>query len=72
MFAPETLDGKRKVFEETFMSPSVFSSQDEALKVLDEIRDCHPSDHGWIELAGYVEKNPNGKWCAIRHHAKYE
>ena len=72
MFAPETLDGKRKVFEETFISPAVFSSHDEALKVLDEIRDCHPSDHGWIELAGYVEKNPNGKWCAIRHHAKYE
>ncbi len=68
----ETLKGKQKVFEGTFKWPAELSSEDEALKVLNVIRHSHPSSQGWVEIAGYVKPLPNGKWCAIRHHAQYK
>lgn len=70
--AIETLRGKRKVFEETYKDPIEFSNQHEALEALNKIRHNFPSSKGWFEIAGYVEPLPNGKWRAVRHHARYE
>ncbi len=72
MFAPIELNGKKKVFEETFESPAHLRTEEQALQVLDDIRKAHPSSDGWVEFAGYVSKNSfNGMWQAIRLHAKY-
>lgn len=71
MTAPETINGKTKVFEETFISPFEKNSESEALMVLDEIRKSHNSNSGWEEFKGYAKQLANGKWIAVRHHAKY-
>ncbi len=68
--APETHNGKKKIYEETFISPEK-DTEGSALHTLRNIRIAHSSDCGWVELEGYVEKLPNGKWHAVRHHAKY-
>lgn len=70
--APETLNGKVKTFEETFRSPFEKDTESDALRTLNAIREEHPSSLGWVEFEGYVEKLPNGKWCAVRHHAQYK
>lgn len=72
MTAPETMNGKQKVFEETFESPLEKDTEADALKVLDDIREIHDEAHGWVEIEGYAEQLPNGKWRAVRYHAKYE
>ena len=72
MTAPETMNGKQKVFEETFESPFEKDTEADALKVLDEIRKTHNEFHGWLEFDGFADQLPNGKWRAVRHHAKYE
>jgi len=72
MTAPEMRNGKLKVFEETFVSPFEKDTEADALMVLDEIRFEHCSYYGWVEFAGYAEQLSNGKWHAVRHHAKYE
>lgn len=69
--APEKRDGKQKVFQEVFKSPEILRPI-EAIKILNEIRKAHPSELGWVEFSGYVERTPSGKWCAVRYHAKYE
>lgn len=62
--------GKRTgYFEETFVSPFLKPTEDEALKVLDAIRDAHPASVGWVEIKGFVEKR-KGMWRAIRVHKK--
>lgn len=71
MTAPTTMNNKTKVFEETFISPFLKDTQGDALKVLDEICNQHNSSYGWIEFSGYTEQLSNGKWRAVRHHAKY-
>ena len=63
-------DGKLDRFEETFVSPFEKDTKGDALRVLNEIRKAQDSAHGWIELEGFVEQLPNGKWRAVRHHAK--
>ena len=72
--APETLNGKKKVFEEVFISPFEKDSQKDAYRVLDDIRQAHPASSGWVEFPEKtgVTKLPNGKYRAQRHHAKYE
>ena len=72
MTAPTVLNGKQKVFEETFVSPFQKEKKSDALRVLDAIRICHSSLFGWVEIEGFVEQLPNGKWRAVRHHAKYK
>lgn len=62
---------KTKVFEETFVSAFEKETEGDALKVLDAIRASHPASSGWVEEAGYAEPLPNGKWRAVRKHAKY-
>lgn len=71
MTAPTTLNGKQKKFEETFTSPFEKDTEADALKVLDEIRNSHSPDSGWVEFAGYAKQLANGKWVAVRHHVKY-
>lgn len=61
-----------KVYQSTFTSPFEKHSKDEALKILDCIRNAFSKECGWIEISGYVEQLPNGKWRAVRHHAKYK
>lgn len=70
--APKTHDGKPLVFEETFRSPFERDTVESALAVLESIRDVHDAAHGWFELDAYVEKLPNGKYRAVRHHAQYK
>lgn len=72
MTAPETMNGKQKVYEETFESPFEKDTEADALNVLDDIRKQHDEAHGWFEFAGYAKQLPNRKWVAVRHHAKYE
>lgn len=57
-------------FREVFKSPFVKETEGDALDVLQAIRDSHPASKGWVELNAYVEKLPNGKWRAVREHAK--
>ena len=63
-------DKKNYSFEEVFKSPFEKDTEKEALDVLQEIRESHPASSGWVELNAYAEKLPNGKWRAVRHHAK--
>lgn len=63
---------KTKVFEETFVSPFEKDTKGAALVVLNSIREGHPESSGWEEIDGFVEQLPNGKWRAVRHHAKYQ
>lgn len=65
-----TSDKKEFSFEEVFKSPFEKETEGDALNVLQAIRDTHPASKGWVELNAYVEKLPNGKWRAVRHHAK--
>ncbi len=72
MTATTSLEGKQKVYEETFKSPFEKDSRESALRVLTAIRAAHPAVCGWVEIDGYVEQLPNGKWRAVRHHAQYK
>ena len=74
MLAEATLKNRRMVSSKIFETPAVFDSKAEALKVLDNIRKSHPSSLGWEEIGdgGYVVLCSNGKWRAVRCHAKYE
>lgn len=72
MRAPEFLNGKHKTFEERFVSPFQKETRSDALGVLEAIRNAHSPAYGWIELEGFVEQLPNGKWRAVCHHAQYK
>lgn len=58
------------VYQETFISPFEKETKGDALRVLTQIRECHPASAGWEEIDGFVEQLPNGKWRAVRHHRK--
>ena len=70
--APNSLNGREKVFEETFRSPFEKPTESDALKVLEEIRSSHPLKDGWVEISSKIEKTCNSMFIAVRHHAKYE
>ena len=59
-----------KDYEEIFESPYQKETKGDALKTLQAIRDAHPASSGWVEIKGFVEQLPNGKWRAVRHHKK--
>ncbi len=59
-----------KDYEEIFESPYQKETKGDALKTLQAIRDAHPASSGWVEIEGFVEQLPNGKWRAVRHHKK--
>ena len=61
-----------EVYREVFVSPFEKENEGDALKVLQAIRDAHPSALGWKEVRGFVEKLPNGKFRAVREHVKYK
>lgn len=65
-----TADTKKYSFHEVFKSPFEKETEGAALDVLQEIRKAHPASKGWVELNSYVEHLPNGKWRAVREHAK--
>ncbi len=72
MTAPKKLhDGRELFYEGKFISPFEKNTKAEAIAVLNQIRNRFNSENGWIELNGYPEKLPNGKWHAVRHHAQY-
>lgn len=58
------------MYTEIFRSPYEKQTEEEALRVLNEIREAHPISSGWVEKCGYVEKLPNGKYRAVREHKK--
>ena len=62
----------KEVYREVFVSPFEKDTEGEALKVLQSIRESHPAICGWKEIRGFVEQLPNGKYRAVREHAKYE
>ena len=70
--APNSLNGRYKVYEETFRAPFEKDTESDALGVLDEIRATHSSKHGWVEISSRIEKTPDNKFVAVRQHAKYE
>lgn len=72
MFAPNEYDGKHKVFEETYLSAGHQKTADAAFRVLESIRDSHPTSEGWVEFEAGVQQLPDGNWQAFRMHAKYE
>lgn len=62
-----------KEYEEVFISSGGNSTKEEAMKVLEEIKNQHPQSFGWycdggIHCGVFQEA---GKWYAYRHHAKY-
>lgn len=57
-------------FRETFVSPFEKETRADALRVLQAIREAHPASSGWVELNGYVEELPNGKYRVVREHEK--
>jgi hypothetical protein len=69
--ASNTYNGKTLRYQEVFKSPFEKATKADALRVLEAIRDCHPSSSGWIEIEGYAEQLPNGNWRAVRNHAQY-
>lgn len=73
MAAPQKLhDGRELFYEGIFISPFEKNTKAEAIAVLNQIRNRFNSENGWLELKGYVEKLPNGKWHAVRYHAQYK
>ena len=62
----------QEVFREVFVSPFYKETEGDAMKVLQAIRKAHPATSGWKEIRGFVEKLPNGKYRAVREHAKYK
>ena len=70
--APKKHGGKPLTFEETFRSPFERDTVESALAVLESIRDVHDAAHGWLELDANIEKLPNDKYRAVRHHAQYK
>lgn len=70
--APKTFEGKFLNYEETFRSPFERDTSGSAMEVLEAIRSAHDKAHGWVELEGYIEKLPNGKYRAVRRHAQYK
>ena len=59
------------IFRETFISPFEKNTKGEAYRILEAIRDAHPANYGWVEIHGFVEQLPNGKWRAVRVHEKH-
>ena len=57
-------------YRETFVSPFEKDTENEALEVLKDIAEVHSPEHGWVEIRGYAEQLPNGKWRAVRVHEK--
>lgn len=61
----------KEVYREVFVSPFQEETEGNALRILQQIRDAHPSEYGWKEIRGFVEKLPNGKYRAVREHVKF-
>ena len=62
---------KKIIFEETFRSAFPQPTRRAAERVLNSIREAHPSYCGWVELDAYIESTPKG-YVAVRKHVKYE
>lgn len=59
-----------ETFREVFISPFEKDTEGDALRVLQAIREAHSATFGWVEIRGFVEQLPNGKWRAVRVHEK--
>lgn len=57
-------------YRETFKSPFLKDTREDAEKVLEEIRRCHSFEDGWIEHDAYIKQMPNGQFRAVRIHEK--
>ncbi|MGN1269329.1 MAG: hypothetical protein ACI4UU_00440 [Clostridia bacterium] len=71
MKAPMYHDGKKLQYEETFRTVNASPTEELAIKALNNIRATHSYKDGWIELAAWTEKTPQG-FIAVRHHAQYK
>ena len=60
------------VYRETFVSPFHKDTEGDALRVLDAIREAHPESSGWVEIRGFVERLPSGKYRAVRVHEHHK
>ena len=58
-------------FRDTFVSPFVRKTEEEARRELDQIRLNFPASSGWEEVYGYIEQHGKG-WRAVRVHLKRE
>ena len=68
---PKIFEGRKRLYSEVFKSPFEKDTPEEALKVLEQIRKTHPAEVGWVEFDAYVQPLSNGKYIAVRNHAKY-
>lgn len=59
-----------KEFTETFVSPFLKDTEEEAKNLLEEIRESHPASSGWEEIKVSINLLPNGKYQVIRQHKK--
>ena len=66
----ERMPEGKKVFEETFRSGFPKKTKEDAMKVLEGIREVHCSNRGWHEEYAFLEETSEG-WVAVRRHAKY-
>ena len=57
-------------YEETFFSPFE-GTFEEACKVLEEIRKCHPAEDGWEEVDAGLVENPDGSYTPYRRHRRH-
>ena len=64
---------RKPVFSETFASPFEAETRERAEHTLNQIRESHREEYGWIEDPAKtgVTQLPNGKWRAYRTHTLY-
>lgn len=70
MKAPETHNGKRLCYEESFRSRPYPTEADAKWK-LKMVREFQSPDKGWLELEAHIEQTADG-YIAVRYHALYK
>lgn len=70
MTAIMSMKGNNGNYVETFQSPFGKPTREDALRVLEDIRNVHDAVHGWKEIFGYAEQREDDLWYAVRKHEK--
>lgn len=68
--APDSVNGKRRVYQETFRS-SEKESKRAAEELFDALRASHPMSDGWIQWDYDIVENPNGSFQLLVLQAQY-
>lgn len=57
-----------KVYEEDFVKSHVMNDVHSIQYVLDQIKECHSSENGWVVGEPEITVNPNGQTVTIKVH----